>query len=157
MPSTVAAVVPGICSDFAAPIKGQDKEAMVIYMVGAVAVTSGERPLTSRVVRCLTALWKTKDGAAASAISDGLVAVLEINPEVFFEGMTTSPSIYREWLDVVPRLSFTWRKAPPCPLNAKRDRVILELKKYLASQSPYKELALEALNKFQTLSCRQIE
>lgn len=156
IPCTAFGVLPSACKEFQQRVKTEDLETVVVYMIGALDVSGGEPNLARQTTQCLIGLWAKKDGAGAFAISDGMVGAMTANTSVFLEEMVSQGASYSDWLSSVSRLSFTWRKDPPCPLNGKRDRAIEALERHMAKSPGHRDQAGAALKVFRLISCRQI-
>ena len=143
-----------ICSSKSSDV---EKDIILHCLVGHMRMYPEDPKGAKQAVICAIAEWQRRDGAIGFTISDAFLAMMEMNPTVFFAVMAENEKSFSEWVNELEPLSFTWHKEPPSPLEGKRKKLI----EFLSKVGPLKEeqdiLRQRLLSALKALKVRQVQ
>lgn len=96
----------------------------VALIVGFPSLSRSQRVVAASV-RCLLTLWKVEQSEpGATAVSNGLLALLLVDPEATLTEMASAEGTVDSWLTDIETVSFSWSEAGPCLLDDYRRRLV---------------------------------
>jgi hypothetical protein len=127
-------------------------------MVGTVAMSLGIERVVNPTMICFLKMWQEDQGGTTRYYeSSALLAIMDQNPQLFFESMAKEPKVFNEWLNNLEADSFTWPLDPPCPLETRRKQLITMLEHADVSPGSLTTLKNAVTKKLSIIRCRQIK
>ncbi|HZP46646.1 MAG TPA: hypothetical protein VFB15_13435 [Candidatus Binataceae bacterium] len=108
-------------------------------------------------LNCILGWWERRDGEIGDSVSDTMLTMARVDPNLFFSFMVSHQRNYQEWLKELPTLSFVWYSAPPSPLEHKRLACIKALTGSEVDAPSAIELRDELIARLRTIRPAQVE
>ena len=134
-----------------------NKEYILLCLVGYLQMYPENIEGAKRVVICAIEQWEKRDGAIGKAISDAFLAMMEMNPTIFFDEMAKNQRIFSEWLNKLEPYSFTSFKKPPSLLEDRRKKLIEFLSKFGPLPKQEDILRQKLVSVLRTIKVRQVK
>jgi hypothetical protein len=97
------------------------------YLLGEIAIELGDRSQVEQKMPCLLQLWNEQLPSSNEnnrSMSNGILFVMEANPQAFFSAMASKPDEFSGWLKDLPINSFMPVNFSTCGIQTKRAQFV---------------------------------
>lgn len=105
-------------------VPGEYLDERLAIIVGFPSLSKSDISIRASV-KCLISLWPIeRNEPGASGVSNGLLALLYLSPQIVIDEMSSHPKILDQWMRQLPILSFSWSDKGSCGFDTYREQLL---------------------------------